>query len=69
MNKYLVIRSFSGPAGAYSEGDVVELTDEQARGFAAFLQPIQREVVEYETADLPVEKAEKAIKIRKKKGE
>lgn len=74
MNSYLVIRSFTSPlVGAHSEGDVIQLTDEQAHGVSAFLKPVtpkpadvKAEIVE--TADLPLEVVETAVKkIRKGK--
>lgn len=76
MKSYLVIRSFSGPqVGTRSEGDVIQLTEDDARGLIAggLIMPVaepKRDEVVVETADLPVEKIEKAvIKTRKKKGE
>lgn len=74
MKKYLVVRSFaSAQIGAHSEGDVIQLTEEQARGVSAFLKPVQpegktvsieTEIVE--TADLPLEAVETAVKKIKK---
>lgn len=72
MKSYLVLRSFSSPSmGAHSEGDVIQLTEEQAQGVSAFLMPVtpspaevEAEIVE--TADLPLETVETAVKKIKK---
>jgi len=80
MNSYLVLRSFSGPdIGTHSEGDVIALEPENARGLVkgGLIMPvkpkaepeIKRDEVVVETADLLVEKVEKAVKRPRKKKE
>jgi len=78
MNSYLVLRSFSGPElGSHSEGEIIALEPENARGLVngGLIMPvkpeaapgIKRDEVVVETADLPVEKVEKAVKRPRKK--
>lgn len=73
MKSYLVIRSFASPlVGAHSEGEVIQLTEEQARGVSAFLLPVTPKPAEVEaeiveTADLPLEAVETAVKKIKRK--
>jgi len=80
MNSYLVLRSFAGPEiGTHSEGEIMALEPDAARGLvsAGFIMPvkpekqpeIKRDEVVVETADLPVEKVEKAVKRPRKKKE
>jgi hypothetical protein len=50
MNKYVVTTSFAGPAvGAHAAGEVLELSAEDARDLAPFIQPYGAAVIE--TAD------------------
>lgn len=68
--KYLVVRSFGSlKHGSHAEGDVIELDEAQASELGALVQPIarQEEAAPIETADLPVEHVEKAVKRTKKK--
>lgn len=66
--KYLVITSFAGPeVGSCAQGDTIELSDEQARNLAPFIQAMDRIGQKIETADLPVDVAEKAVKKTKAK--
>jgi hypothetical protein len=71
MKSYKVLRSFSGPQlGSHSEGDVIQLADEEAAGLVhiGFIEPIVEDApAEIEIADLPLEKVEKAVIKRKKK--
>lgn len=71
MKSYLVIRSFASPVhGTHSEGDVIQLTEEAAKGLGGLVMPVQREEFPVvETADLPVDEVEKAVKRPRKKKE
>jgi hypothetical protein len=65
--QYLVVQSFASTLlGGHSEGEVLELTDAQAKDLLVFLQPIE-EAPAVETADLPVEHVEKAVASHKRK--
>ena len=51
MSKYIVTRSFvSTQIGPHADGEVLELTAEQAQGVAPFIQPVEESPIE--TADL-----------------
>lgn len=66
--KYLVVRSFGSIRhGNHAEGDVIELDAAQAADLGALVQPIERQAEVIETADLPVENVEKAVKRTRKK--
>ena len=69
--KYLVVRSFSsGTIGAHFESEEIELNDAQAKELGALVQRVEEAPV-VETADLPLERVEKAVlpKRKTKKGE
>lgn len=66
--KYLVTVSYSGPqVGSHAQGEIVELSDEDARSLAPFIQLVDRANSNVENAEA-APPAEKAVK-RASKGE
>ena len=67
MSKYIVTRSFvSTQIGPHADGEVLELTAEQAQGVAPFIQPVEESPIETsdlkpaaETADIKAPKRKK----------
>ena len=66
MSKYIVTRSFvSTQIGPHADGEVLELTAEQAQGVAPFIQPLKPEIEVadhqpvVETADIKAPKRKK----------
>jgi predicted nucleic acid-binding protein len=66
--RFKVVQSFaSAIIGGHAEGEIIELTDEQAHDLQAFLKRLDEESPVVETADLPLETVEKAVATSKRK--